>query len=133
MQTTGYGFSSNCDSEIVLALYEEHGTSFLHYLKGEFALYLYDSRKRLFIAARDRYGVTPLLARPLAISSLSLPRSNLLRPPNLLKKPHAVITILLSMSQIQEKTKTKTVVDTRTYLSATKASIKVREVLLLFD
>ena len=44
----------------MLALYEEYGPSFLHYLKGEFALCLYDSRKRLFIAARDRYGVKPL-------------------------------------------------------------------------
>ena len=60
VQTTGYQFSSNCDSEIVLALYERYGLDFPHYLKGEFALCLYDSRRRLFIAARDRYGVKPL-------------------------------------------------------------------------
>lgn len=60
VQSTGYQFSSNCDSEVVLALYERYGVGFLDYLQGEFALCLYDSRKRLFIAARDRYGVKPL-------------------------------------------------------------------------
>ncbi|KAL9124269.1 MAG: hypothetical protein Q9217_006387 [Psora testacea] len=60
VQSTGYQFLSNCDSEIVLALYEAYGLRFLQYLKGEFAFCLYDSRKKLFIAARDRYGIKPL-------------------------------------------------------------------------
>ena len=60
VQSTGYQFLSNCDSEIVLALYEAYGLGFLQYLNGEFAFCLYDSRKNLFIAVRDRYGVKPL-------------------------------------------------------------------------
>ncbi|KAI9716020.1 MAG: hypothetical protein M1812_005654 [Candelaria pacifica] len=60
VQSTGYQFLSNCDSEIVLALYEAYGLRFLQYLKGEFSFCLYDSRKKLFIAARDRYGIKPL-------------------------------------------------------------------------
>ena len=59
-KTTGYNFQSTCDSEVVLPLYEKYGLDFLQHLKGEFSLCLYDSRKRLFIAARDRYGVKPL-------------------------------------------------------------------------
>lgn len=32
----------------------------MRHLRGEFALCLYDSRKKFFIAARDRYGIKPL-------------------------------------------------------------------------
>ena len=60
MQSTGYQFLSNCDSEILLALYKEYGLHFLYYLKGEFAFCLYDSGVKLFMAARDRYGIKPL-------------------------------------------------------------------------
>lgn len=59
-QTIGYQFSSNSDSEIVLALYQAYGPDFVNYLRGEFALCLYDETKKLFIAARDRYGIKPL-------------------------------------------------------------------------
>ena len=56
----GYKFSGASDSEIVLALYEAHGLDFVKYLRGEFALCLYDETKKLFVAARDRYGIKPL-------------------------------------------------------------------------
>lgn len=56
----GYIFRGTCDSELVVALYETCGMSFLSKLRGEFALCLYDSSKQYFIAARDRYGIKPL-------------------------------------------------------------------------
>lgn len=56
----GYRFVSNSDSEIVLALYQAYGPDFLQHLRGEFAICLYDETKKLFVAARDRYGVKPL-------------------------------------------------------------------------
>lgn len=56
----GYQFSSKCDSEIVLALYQAYGFDMFKRLRGEFAFCLYDEEKRLFIAARDRYGIKPL-------------------------------------------------------------------------
>ncbi|KAI3401819.1 hypothetical protein diail_8197 [Diaporthe ilicicola] len=55
-----YAFRGKCDSELVIALYETHGMSFLSKLRGEFALCLYDSSKQYFVAARDRYGIKPL-------------------------------------------------------------------------
>lgn len=55
-----FSFKGGCDCEIVIALYELHGVSFLRHLRGEFALCLYDSRRKTFIAARDRYGIKPL-------------------------------------------------------------------------
>ncbi len=60
IEKTGYKFKSRSDSEIVVALYKHYGLSFLSRLRGEFALCLYDSRTRFFLAARDRYGVKPL-------------------------------------------------------------------------
>jgi asparagine synthase (glutamine-hydrolysing) len=57
---TGYVFKGKSDCEIVIALYQLHGTSFLKHLRGEFALCLYDSRTKTFLAARDRYGIKPL-------------------------------------------------------------------------
>jgi asparagine synthase (glutamine-hydrolysing) len=60
----GHRFSSNSDSEVIIALYREHGMGCFEYLRGEFAFLLYDRAKRLLIAARDRFGIKPLyLAR----------------------------------------------------------------------
>ncbi|QKX61995.1 uncharacterized protein TRUGW13939_09151 [Talaromyces rugulosus] len=59
-----YPFQSDSDSELVLALYKIHGApEFLTHLRGEFAFVLYDGRDgaQRLIAARDRYGIKPLV------------------------------------------------------------------------
>ncbi len=56
----GHCFRSGGDSELVVHLYEEHGTDFVHHLRGEFALVLWDARQRRLLAARDRFGIKPL-------------------------------------------------------------------------
>lgn len=56
----GYTFRGGSDSEIVLALYAEYGQDFPSHLRGEFSVVLYDGKRRLVVAARDRYGVKPL-------------------------------------------------------------------------
>ncbi|KAJ5802306.1 uncharacterized protein N7503_004756 [Penicillium pulvis] len=55
-----YDFQSLSDCEVVLALYRHYGLSFLSHLRGEFALILWDARRKVFIAARDRFGVKSL-------------------------------------------------------------------------
>ncbi|KAJ6091736.1 hypothetical protein N7467_003705 [Penicillium canescens] len=55
-----YDFHSRSDCEIVLALYKHYGLSFVSHLRGEFALILWDARRKVFIGARDRYGVKSL-------------------------------------------------------------------------
>jgi asparagine synthase (glutamine-hydrolysing) len=55
-----YPFKGRSDSELVVALYLIYGRSFLHQLRGEFSLVIYDERSRTFLAARDRYGIKPL-------------------------------------------------------------------------
>ncbi|KAL8743082.1 MAG: hypothetical protein Q9184_008156 [Pyrenodesmia sp. 2 TL-2023] len=59
-----YSFQSDSDSELVLALYNIYGApDFLTHLRGEFAFVLYDARQgaQRVIAARDRYGIKPLV------------------------------------------------------------------------
>ncbi|KAK4693692.1 asparagine synthase (glutamine-hydrolyzing), partial [Lecanoromycetidae sp. Uapishka_2] len=60
VEKQGYKFQGRSDCELVLALYQYYGKSFVSYLRGEFALCLYDSERELFLAIRDRYGIKPL-------------------------------------------------------------------------
>jgi len=55
-----YQFTGHSDCEIVLALYKHYGLSFISHLRGEFAFVLWDSKRQLLIAARDRYGIKSL-------------------------------------------------------------------------
>ncbi|RCI12653.1 hypothetical protein L249_0787 [Ophiocordyceps polyrhachis-furcata BCC 54312] len=60
----GYDFRSESDSELVIALYIVYGAPGLfEHLRGEFAFVLFDEREglRKVIAARDRFGIKPLL------------------------------------------------------------------------
>ena len=56
----GHRFYTETDTEVVLHMYEEHGLSFLDRLNGQFALAIWDCRKKLLILARDRLGIRPL-------------------------------------------------------------------------
>lgn len=63
LESLGHTFKGTSDSELVLALYKQYGMSFLSHMRGEYAVVVYDSNTRTFIAARDRYGIKPLFYR----------------------------------------------------------------------
>ncbi|WP_339745502.1 asparagine synthase (glutamine-hydrolyzing) [uncultured Rubinisphaera sp.] len=52
--------SGKSDSAIALPLYLRDGLSFVEHLRGEFAVVLYDNKKKQLILVRDRFGIKPL-------------------------------------------------------------------------
>ncbi len=56
----GYAFKSNCDTEVIIYLYQEYGEECLKYLRGMFAFAIWDKRKSMLFLARDRIGKKPL-------------------------------------------------------------------------
>lgn len=54
-----YTFKSNCDTEVILALYHKYGEKFLSHLPGMFSFAIWDSKKQKLIAGRDRFGEKP--------------------------------------------------------------------------
>lgn len=55
-----YGFLTESDCEVILALYQEKGKDFLEDLNGIFAFALYDASDNSFFIARDHMGIIPL-------------------------------------------------------------------------
>jgi asparagine synthase (glutamine-hydrolysing) len=58
---TSYPYRSATDSEVVLAAYERWGVDCLDHFIGMFAFLLWDEREQRLFAARDRFGVKPLV------------------------------------------------------------------------
>jgi asparagine synthase (glutamine-hydrolysing) len=55
-----YPFSTNSDTEVLLAAYSKWGVDCLPYLKGMFAFVIWDSVQQVMFIARDRMGVKPV-------------------------------------------------------------------------
>ena len=56
----GHRFKTDGDGETIAHLYEDYGDGALSYLRGMFALALWDGRQRRLLLARDRFGQKPL-------------------------------------------------------------------------
>src|SRR3989442_3378920 len=59
LESRGHDFKTNCDTEVLVHLYEEFGPSFVNRLNGMFAFALWDSRSRQLYLARDYAGMKP--------------------------------------------------------------------------
>src|SRR3546814_336402 len=59
-ELSNYDFSTQVDSEVILALYAQKGPSFIEDLNGIFAFALYDVENDAYLVARDHMGIIPL-------------------------------------------------------------------------
>ena len=59
LEQRGHRFSTHCDTEILVHLWEEYGEAMFDHLDGQFAFALYDMRQRVVILGRDRIGIAP--------------------------------------------------------------------------
>ena len=60
LEARGHVYSTHCDTETILHLYEEYGENCVDHLRGMFAFAIWDYPKRELFIARDRLGVKPL-------------------------------------------------------------------------
>ncbi len=66
LEAEGVPYRTRADTETVLHLFERYGLECVQYMRGMFALAVWDSHERSLFLARDRFGVKPLyyLHRP---------------------------------------------------------------------
>jgi len=60
LEARGHRFRTSSDTEVILHLFEEYGTGCLNKMNGQYAIAIWDTRRRRLFLARDRVGVRPL-------------------------------------------------------------------------
>ena len=70
LEERGHVYTTHCDTETILHLYEEYGDGCVNFLRGMFAFAIWNGKKKELFIARDRLGVKPLYYAHLEDGSL---------------------------------------------------------------
>jgi len=60
LEKKGHRFKTRTDTEVIVHLYEEHGTGFVRFLRGMFGIALWDEKEERLVLVRDRIGKKPV-------------------------------------------------------------------------
>jgi asparagine synthase (glutamine-hydrolysing) len=60
LEGRGHHFRTHCDTEVIPHLWEEYEEGMFDRLRGQFAIALWDERRRRLILGRDRFGICPV-------------------------------------------------------------------------
>jgi len=60
LEHRGHRFYTQSDTEVIVHAYETYGDEFVNELNGQFAIALWDTRRKRLILTRDRTGIRPL-------------------------------------------------------------------------
>ena len=63
LKAKGHQFTTDCDTEVLVHLYEDYGREMVHHLRGMFAFAIWDRKHFSMLLARDRFGQKPLIYR----------------------------------------------------------------------
>jgi asparagine synthase (glutamine-hydrolysing) len=60
LESFGYGFTSGCDTEVIIAAYHRWGDRCVEKFNGMWAFCIYDRDKQTLFISRDRFGIKPV-------------------------------------------------------------------------
>ncbi len=60
LESRGHRFYTHCDTEIIPHRWEDHQEGMFEHLRGQFAVALWDEKRRRVVLGRDRIGICPL-------------------------------------------------------------------------
>ncbi|MFN0196388.1 MAG: asparagine synthase (glutamine-hydrolyzing) [Planctomycetaceae bacterium] len=85
----GHRFHTQCDTEVVLAAYQQWGKNCVEHFRGMFAIGVYDLVERRLFCARDRFGIKPLFLTRIDDQFLFASSIRaLISHPRFVKRPH---------------------------------------------